>query len=441
MRPRIIRRSYYSWLSLLRNALIVTVCASVMLYASVPLLATRYILQAQKAEEMLRSLQHIPSSPETVFLGCVLTLLVFGGVLMMRREPVIEKVSSNVVGAVTETLCACLLCFMLNFSYSGMFLLVFCDLVFHFRNKKGFTRFAFAVIALYFCSNYQLVSRIWPMASLQLYFEVFPEPLSNILLLCSSLTSMISFILSLAFLGVFLSWQLEENDNITQEVSMLNQVNHELQNYAAITEKIGEDKERKRLAREIHDTLGHALTGIAAGVDACLVIIDKNPQAAKNQLQLVSHVVRQGITDVRSSLKKLRPGALEQQGLKGALQKMLDEFAAVSDVQIQFSYRADGIDFEVAKEDALFRLIQESITNSLRHGKATAISISFSVLNHSLIVEIQDNGTGCEDIVSGYGLKQMQERIAVLHGQVSFDGGSGFYTRAVLPLMEGEESV
>ena len=101
----------------------------------------------------------------------------------------------------------------------------------------------------------------------------------------------------------------------------LKEMNIQLQDYAEMQEKMGETKERNRIAREIHDTLGHALTGIAAGVDACIAMIDQNPTATKQQLQVISKVVRQGITDVRNSLNKLRPGALEEHGFKEALER------------------------------------------------------------------------------------------------------------------------
>ena len=65
------------------------------------------------------------------------------------------------------------------------------------------------------------------------------------------------------------------------------------------------------IAREIHDTIGHALTGISAGIDAVTVLIDLDPEHAKKQLSSVSNVVREGIVDVRRSLNKMRPGALE----------------------------------------------------------------------------------------------------------------------------------
>ncbi|WP_283651319.1 sensor histidine kinase [Ileibacterium valens] len=101
----------------------------------------------------------------------------------------------------------------------------------------------------------------------------------------------------------------------------------------------------------------------------------------KKQLHLVSQVVREGISDVRNSLNKLRPGALEQAGLKGALQKMITEFIGLSDdLQIDLNYEVENIDFEVAKEDALFRVVQESITNSIRHGAANHIQIHFTSL-------------------------------------------------------------
>ena len=85
--------------------------------------------------------------------------------------------------------------------------------------------------------------------------------------------------------------------------------------------EIAEDRERKRIAREIHDTLGHALTGISAGLDAVGVLIDIDPNRAKEQVKNVSEVVREGIQDVRGSLNRLRPGALEGRTLKYALER------------------------------------------------------------------------------------------------------------------------
>lgn len=149
--------------------------------------------------------------------------------------------------------------------------------------------------------------------------------------------------------------------------------------------------------------------------------------------------MREGINDVRNSLNKLRPGALENTGLKGALQKMISEFVGLSkDLSIDLDYEADQVNFEVAKEDALFRVIQESLTNSIRHGLASHVYIRLYIEDNALHILIEDNGQGCLPIQPGYGLTQMKERIAALHGAVQFDGSDGFTTSIVVPMQTGE---
>ena len=120
-------------------------------------------------------------------------------------------------------------------------------------------------------------------------------------------------------------FSVSENHKIEEELRMAARANTELESYIGLSEKIAEDRERKRIAREIHDTLGHALTGISAGIDAVQVLIDVDTKVAKKQLQSVSAVVRNGIQDVRRSLDKLRPGALEKGSLREALLKMIED--------------------------------------------------------------------------------------------------------------------
>lgn len=221
---------------------------------------------------------------------------------------------------------------------------------------------------------------------------------------------------------------------------MVSQVNQELKNYAQITEKMGEDKERKRLARELHDTIGHALTGVAAGVDASIAMFDIDPELARSQLFLVSDVVRQGIVDVRGSLKKLRPGALEKNTFQEALEKLIDEFCKTSHIQVQFDYAIGHIDLENTKEDILYRMVQESLTNSVRHGHASQVAIHLYEEEDILHLYVQDNGSGCSGITEGFGLKQMKERVRMLGGEAFFDGTNGFLTLIRIPLQKGENT-
>lgn len=204
----------------------------------------------------------------------------------------------------------------------------------------------------------------------------------------------------------------------------------------ALSEKIAEDRERKRIAREIHDTLGHALTGISAGIDAVGVLIDIDPGRAKTQLQSVSTVVRDGIKDVRGSLNKLRPGALEDHTLRDAVLKLVHEYQAISNLQVELTYDWDDVDLDVMVEDTVFRVIQESMTNSVRHGHATYMQISFLV-EDAYVMILQDNGVGFDQLQVGYGLKQMRERVSILGGRIEFANRNGFYTRIELPKEKG----
>ena len=344
----------------------------------------------------------------------------------------------NMILSFVELLICFGIIYLLYMGYNGIILLVFCNSIYHLKDDKTTKWILGAVILVYLISNYDVFSTVIPLTNPQAYFQIFNANIRGMLMIAKNVLETLNILLFIVYMILYIADQIQENENISKELDMIHQVNKELQNYAAVTEKIGENNERKRLAREIHDTLGHALIGIAAGVDACIAMIDINPQATKQQLQVVSKVVRQGIGDVRNSLNKLRPGALEAHGFKGAIESMIEEFMSVSDLDIVLDYRLEKVDFENTKEDILFRVIQESITNSLRHGGATHIEIIIYQEDYHLYLKIQDNGSGCEDIHYGFGLKQMQERVAVINGEVLYDGHNGFLTIIKIPMQRGE---
>ncbi len=324
--------------------------------------------------------------------------------------------------------------------YNGIFLLVFCDCIYNLKRNDNYSKVILtAMVVVYLVANYDVFSYFVPMTNLEQYFQVYDANIRGILMIIKTLLEVLNILLFIVFMIVFLVAQMKENAEISKKMLKILSVNKELQNYAIVTEKIGENNERKRLAREIHDTVGHALAGIAAGVDACIIMIDNNPQATKKQLRIISKVVREGMVDVRNSLNKLRPGALERHGLKDAIYNMIEEFSGISNIKINLDYQLKNVDFEKVKEDILFRIIQESVTNSIRHGGGvTLIDIKIYQQEHSLFLKIKDNGIGCDDIKYGFGLKQMEERVAIINGTVNFDGSNGFLTMIEIPMQRGE---
>lgn len=407
-------------------------------YAMIFMFSTNYIIANNLSRDFLSSLNYIPENPGLIFFE---TLILFSCVIVLMNffdYRVKEYPFENLLFLSIETILGFFIMKSLYFSYNGIIYLIFCDALFRFKENKYVKWLTIPLSLLLIISNYDFFNTLFPLVNADAYFEVYTSTTRSLLQVGINFLDIINLLFFILFLMIYIANEVQENERMTQELIMVHQVNHELENYAAVSEKIAEDKERKRLAREIHDTLGHALTGIAAGVDACIAMIDINPEATKKQLMVISKVVRQGIVDVRNSLNKLRPGALEQHGFKGAIENMIEEFTSVSDLTISLDYRLDKVDFENTKEDILFRVIQESVTNAVRHGDATHIDISLYIEDNSLYLKIQDNGQGCEEIHYGFGLKQMKERLGMINGKVAYDGHHGFLTIVTIPLQEGE---
>lgn len=407
-------------------------------YAMIFMFSTNYIIANNLSRDFLSSLNYIPENPGLIFFE---TLILFSCVIVLMNffdYRVKEYPFENLLFLSIETILGFFIMKSLYFSYNGIIYLIFCDALFRFKENKYVKWLTIPLSLLLIISNYDFFNTLFPLVNADAYFEVYTSTTRGLLQVGINFLDIINLLFFILFLMIYIANEVQENERMTQELIMVHQVNHELENYAAVSEKIAEDKERKRLAREIHDTLGHALTGIAAGVDACIAMIDINPEATKKQLMVISKVVRQGIVDVRNSLNKLRPGALEQHGFKGAIENMIEEFTSVSDLTISLDYRLDKVDFENTKEDTLFRVIQESVTNAVRHGDATHIDISLYIEDNSLYLKIQDNGQGCEEIHYGFGLKQMRERLGMINGKVAYDGHHGFLTIVTIPLQEGE---
>lgn len=407
-------------------------------YAMIFMFSTNYIIANNLSRDFLSSLNYIPENPGLIFFE---TLILFSCVIVLMNffdYRVKEYPFENLLFLSIETILGFFIMKSLYFSYNGIIYLIFCDALFRFKENKYVKWLTIPLSLLLIISNYDFFNTLFPLVNADAYFEVYTSTTRGLLQVGINFLDIINLLFFILFLMIYIANEVQENERMTQELIMVHQVNHELENYAAVSEKIAEDKERKRLAREIHDTLGHALTGIAAGVDACIAMIDINPEATKKQLMVISKVVSQGIVDVRNSLNKLRPGALEQHGFKGAIENMIEEFTSVSDLTISLDYRLDKVDFENTKEDILFRVIQESVTNAVRHGDATHIDISLYIEDNSLYLKIQDNGQGCEEIHYGFGLKQMKERLGMINGKVAYDGHHGFLTIVTIPLQEGE---
>ena len=236
------------------------------------------------------------------------------------------------------------------------------------------------------------------------------------------------------YMVLFISQQTSEKQEILNLNQQLQQANEQLRIYAEESAHTAQVQERNRLAREIHDTLGHVLTGITAGADACIQMMDDSPEMARHQMELIADTARNGMNDVRRSVKALRPDSLEKENLSGALNKMCTSMAQSSGAQIQLEESLAGLTLSQDEEDCVYRTVQEGITNAIRHGHATRVQVRCHIEDGVLEVSVRDNGIGCKSVTPGFGLQHMQERMLMLGGTFWYENSDGFCIRAEIPL-------
>ncbi|MBZ2061930.1 sensor histidine kinase [Streptococcus sanguinis] len=435
MRPQ--KSIFYS-----KIALMVINLVAIVYNASIYLFATNYVAAKGFSHSLLERLDAIPGSPSLIFW---VSISLYGSLLLVMyyRERHPNQLSVYDKATIIEILLMLVIFSVLHSSYNGLILLVFADIFYgskefnSSKDKKYWFSFIILSFSMLLLSNYDLMSLFIKLPSLDTYIRFYPESVRLLLLFGKNFLYSLNIVVFMISLLFYILSAITERHRIEEELRMASQANRELNSYLALSEKIAEDRERKRIAREIHDTLGHALTGISAGIDAVKVLVDIDTNRAKEQLNNVSVVVRDGIRDVRGSLNKMRPGALENNTLKEALIKIIREYEAISNLEIHLRYEWDNIDLDIAKEDIVFRVIQESITNSVRHGHAKTIWIELLEEEEAYVMTIQDDGVGFDELHYGYGLKQMQERLMIIGGSVRFENRDGFYTHIEIPKIGG----
>jgi signal transduction histidine kinase len=202
------------------------------------------------------------------------------------------------------------------------------------------------------------------------------------------------------------------------------------------------EEERRRLRRDLHDGLGPQLASQTLTIDAIGKLLDTNPQKARDLLGHVKAQSQTAIQDIRRLVYDLRPPALDELGLAGALLEGVRQYeSAGSHVEIITDPKPLPV-LPAAVEVAVYRIAQESITNMLRHSGANHCTVSISTGDHHMDLIIVDNGRGYPaDFHFGVGLNSMRERAEELGGTIHFENQpqGGARVQVWLPLPGDDE--
>lgn len=199
-------------------------------------------------------------------------------------------------------------------------------------------------------------------------------------------------------------------------------------------------EERQRLARELHDAVSQQLFAISMTMSAVRRIISKDPTKAEKQAQMVEEMAASAQSEMRALLLHLRPARLDGKSLKQGIEELLNEFQS-KDI-IEFTSRIDHLpDISKGIEDHLFRILQEALSNTLRHAKAHKVEVFITSIEDQIRLKIVDDGIGFDEVKSGkatsYGLVVMKERAAEIGGvlNISTAPGQGTMIEVNVPLM------
>lgn len=411
----------------------IVVFLQVVFICAIIFFTTRFILVSYQAASFLEKINVIPFAYYKVpvyALLCFILLLV----IMQLRSRIPESTRNVLLLLVMEIVICLALMYVTSFTSNYILLFVIANML-ALTSKKGNKGISLIIMTLVFLvTNYNVISNVFPIIDFQYYLEVYSTPARSLFLGINNILSTLCIICFALYMMLLIQDQYNESHMIRSLNQELQRLNEQLKEYADVREKMGETKERNRLAREIHDTLGHTLTGLSTGLEACKTIMETDSTLAKEQLMILSNVARDGLKDVRRSVRKLRPDALENHTLQEALESMLKEFSDTTGVTIHFICHLSSLNFQTDEEDTIYRIIQEGTTNALRHGLASEIFISFGRDQEQLIIIMEDNGCGCASIKEGFGLHHMQERVALLNGTLRFYGTNGFVLIVELPI-------
>ena len=223
-----------------------------------------------------------------------------------------------------------------------------------------------------------------------------------------------------------------QNDKMRKDIQRLTKSLNENKDYIRQSEYTFKLEERNRLSQEIHDKIGHSMTGALIQMEAAKRLMEIDKEKSAELLQNAIHISKDGIESIRITLKNMKPPT-EQIGIH-RMKLFIEEFAGKNDVNIPFVYKGNLDMISPIQWKIIGENVTEALTNAMKYADATVISIDIHVLNKMVKVQVKDNGKGVALVKKGLGIMGMEERTASVNGKIIVDGTSGFSVTMLLPI-------
>lgn len=230
-------------------------------------------------------------------------------------------------------------------------------------------------------------------------------------------------------------------DKLKTSEEMLKKANNDLELYASSIEELTLLKERNRISREIHDSVGHALSTTLIQLGAMEQISLKENSKVAPLASNLREFVKASYEDVRKAVKELKPIEYSTYEDLIRVEELVKNFIKLTGIDVRLTISKNKWKLNSYQSLAIYRIIQEALSNSSRHGKAKTINIIINFNESNVIITIQDNGIGCQNIYNGVGLNSISERVKELKGNFSYNTAptQGFLLKVTLPKESGGE--
>ena len=205
----------------------------------------------------------------------------------------------------------------------------------------------------------------------------------------------------------------------------LAEANQLLRDHAVQVEELATTKERNRLAREIHDSLGHYLTVVNVQIGAAQAILELDRQRALDHLSKAQALTQEGLAEVRHSVAALRASPIESRPLPEALAKLAEQWN-IAGLHAKFVVAGTIRPLTPQANLTLYRAAQEALTNVGKHAHASSVELNLDYRDEGLIrLRVKDDGLGSANSEGGFGLLGVRERVQLLNGAVRVRTGTG----------------
>ncbi len=247
------------------------------------------------------------------------------------------------------------------------------------------------------------------------------------------------FFILLSYISRLYSTKVEAQqlyDKLRVSDEKLIEANKELEGYLESIEELTLLKERNRISREIHDSVGHTLSTALIQLSAMEAIAEKEDNSMKDMVGNLRAFISESFQDVKRAVRELKPDDYDNyQGIL-RIQEVCKNFERMSGVQVKVIISKDGWNLSTKQINHLYRMTQEVLSNSLKHGKATMVKVIMNFAEDEFVISFNDNGVGTDKIVeSGLGLRSIRERAEEIDGLVDMKSseGNGFFVKVIVP--------